>query len=70
MINTKERQPLSDILDRIELTKKDRKDLEYYIQEENSFETLSEEEIDLICEELLGLNDEGSGSGVNIIGEI
>ena len=69
MINTKERQPLSDILDRIELTKKDRKDLEYYIQEENSFETLSDEEIDLITNEVFGINS-GSGSGINIIGEI
>lgn len=65
----RQRQPLSDILDRIELTKKDRKDLEYYIQEENSFETLSNEEIDLISNEVFGVNSDNE-SGINTIGEI
>ena len=64
-------QPLSDILDRIELTKKDRKDLEYYIQEGKSFETLSDNEIDLITNEVFGISSAyGSGSGISIIGEV
>ena len=64
-------QPLSDILDRIELTKKDRKDLEYYIQEGKSFETLSTNEIDLITNEVFGSSSAyGSGSGTSIIGEV
>lgn len=64
-------QPLSDILDRIELTKKDRKDLEYYIQEGKSFETLSTNEIDLITNEVFGISSGyGSGSGTSIIGEV
>ena len=64
-------QPLSDILDRIELTKKDRKDLEYYIQEGKSFETLSTNEIDLITNEVFGISSSyGSGSGTSIIGEV
>lgn len=64
-------QPLSDILDRIELTKKDRKDLEYYIQEGKSFETLSANEIDLITNEIFGISSAyGSGSGTSIIGEV
>lgn len=64
-------QPLSDILDRIELTKKDRKDLEYYIQEGKSFETLSTNEIDLITNKVFGISSAyGSGSGISIIGEV
>lgn len=44
-------QPLEDILERLDLTKKDRIDLEKYISREYMFDKITEEDINKLIKE-------------------